>query len=99
GGVAARRRFGEPPRADLLAARERRQEPLLLIGGAEQENVRRAQAVVRGNRQRHARVDARELLDAQAVVDRRHRRATILFRELNAQAAERRQLRPPLGWG
>ena len=42
GGVAARRRFGQPPRANLLAARQRHQELLLLRFGAEQEDVRRS---------------------------------------------------------
>ena len=55
GGVAARGRFGQSPRADLLAARERHQVRLLLRFGAEQEDVRRAEAVVRRDRQRDAR--------------------------------------------
>ena len=63
----------------------------------EQEDVRGAEAVVRRDRQRDGRVDARELLDADAVVDRRHARAAVLLGVLNAQQAERRQLRHQVG--
>ena len=60
-------------------------------------DVRRAEAVVRGHRQRDGRIDARELLDADAVVDRRHAGAAVLLRELDAEQPERSQLRPQLG--
>ena len=43
-----------------------------------------------------AGTDARELLDADAVVDRRHRRAAVLFGELDAHQAERGELRQQL---
>ena len=59
--------------------------------------MRGAQAVVRGDRQRHGRIDARELLDADAVVDRRHAGAAVLLGKLDAEQAERRQLRHQLG--
>ena len=42
-------------------------------------------------------IDARELLDADAVVDRRHAGAAVLLGILNAEQAERRQLRHQLG--
>ena len=74
GRVAAGVRLGQPPRAEHLAAHEPRQVLPLLRFVAEQGDVRRAQAVVRRDRQRDGRIDARQLLDADAVVDRRHRR-------------------------
>ena len=61
------------------------------------EDVRRAQAVVRGHRQRDAGIDARQLLDADAVVDRRHAGAAVLLGKLDAHQAERGQLRHQLG--
>jgi hypothetical protein len=42
----------------------------------EHEQVRGAEAVVRSHRQRHGRVHARQLFDADAVFDRRESRAT-----------------------
>ena len=48
---------------------QRRQPARLLRVGAEHEDVRGAQAVVRGHRQRDRRIDARELFEAEAVVD------------------------------
>ena len=69
-GVAARGRLGQAPRADLLAAGERHEVCVLLLLGAEQEDVSRAESVVRGDRERDARIDARELFDTDAVVDR-----------------------------
>ena len=54
-GVAARGRLGQSPRAELLAARERHDVALLLRLGAEHRDVRRAQAVVRGDGERHRR--------------------------------------------
>src|SRR5262249_19118407 len=54
-------------------------------------------AVMRGNRQRDAGIDARELLDADAVVDRRHRGAAVLLRELDAHEPELRELGDELG--
>jgi hypothetical protein len=48
------------------------------------------------HRQRDAGIDPRDLLDADAVVDRRHRRAAVLFGELDAHQAERAELRHQL---
>jgi hypothetical protein len=53
-----------------------------------------AQPIVRGNRQRNRRVDARELFDADAVVDRRQSGAAVLLRKLNARQPERAEPRP-----
>jgi hypothetical protein len=88
GSVAARRRFGQPPGANLLASRERRQVLLFLLFVAEQEDVRGAQAVVRRDRQRNGGIDARQLLDADAIVDRRHARAAVLLGKLNTEQPE-----------
>ena len=60
------------------------------------DDVRRAEAVVRRDRQRHAGIDARQLLDADAVVDGRHAGAAVLLGKLDAQQAERGQLRHQL---
>ena len=43
-----------------------------------------------------AGIDARELLDADAVVERRHAGAAVLLRELDAEQPERRELRHQL---
>ena len=48
---------------------------------------------MRGDRQRDGRTDPRQLFDADAVVDRRQRRAAVLFGELHAGQTERRELR------
>ena len=49
GRVTARRGFGETPGAQFLAFGERHQPALLLRLGAEQENVRGAQSIVRSD--------------------------------------------------
>src|SRR5439155_6922411 len=56
------------------------------------------EAVVRGDRQRHGRVDARQLLDADAVVDARERRAAVVLGKLDAEETERGELRDELAW-
>ena len=66
---------------------------LLLRLGAGHEDVGRAQAVVRGHRQRDGGIDARQLLDADAVVDGRHPRAAVLLGKLDAHQPERRRAR------
>src|SRR4030095_6188211 len=90
-------RLGQPPGANLLAARQRHEELLLLLLVAEEGNVRRAKAVMRRDRKRDRRVDARELLDADAVVDRRHAGAAVLLGDLDAEQAEGGELRAQLG--
>ena len=75
GGVAARRRPRSAPtrRASRRAPAATRYR-CFCASVPNIADVRRAQAVVRGHRQRDRRIDARQLLDADAVVDRRHRR-------------------------
>ena len=92
-GVAPGLGLGQRPRAKLVAFRQWRQPPCLLRVVAEHRDVRRPEAVVRRNRQRHRRVHACELLDAEAVVDCAHPGAAILLRELHAHQAQRGQLR------
>ena len=85
------------PQAPSFSPRASGTQVLLLLRlGAEHGDVRRAEAVVRRDRQRDRRIDARELLDADAVVDRRHPRAAVLLRELDAHQPERGQLRQQL---
>ncbi len=91
--VAARAGLGQAPRGQLLALRERHQVLLLLLFGAEHRDVRGTEPVVRGHRQRHARIDARELFDADAVVDGAHAGAAVGLGELDAHQAEVGQLR------
>ena len=55
GRIGSGGRLGQPPRADLLAARQRHEKRPLLLLGAEHQDVRGAQAVVRRDRQRQRR--------------------------------------------
>src|SRR4029079_2542917 len=96
GGVAARARLGEPPGAELLAAGKPGQPALLLDFSAEHPDVGGAEAVVRGDREGDGRIDARELFDADAVVDRRHAGAAVFLGELNPHQAQRGHLRNQL---
>ena len=73
--------------------RERHEVLLLLRLAAEHGQVRDAQAVVRGDRQRDRRIDARQLFDADAVVERRHPGAAVRLGHLDAHQPERGQLR------
>ena len=65
-GVGSGAVLRQAPAADLLALGERDEEPLLLLLRAGQEDVPRAEAVVRGDRESDPGVDARELLDHDA---------------------------------
>src|SRR5262249_7373822 len=56
-------------------------------------DVGSAQAVVRRDRERNRRTDARQLFDADAVVDGRHRGPAVPFVELDARQPERGELR------
>ena len=59
--------FGEPERAEHLARDHRHEVLLLLVLGAAVEERRRAEAHARLERDRHRRVDPRDLLDREAV--------------------------------
>ena len=96
-GIAAGGRLGQPPRADLLAARQRHEIALLLLFGARQRDVGGAQPVVGRHRQRDRRIDAGQLFDADAVVDGGHAGAAVLFRKLDAHQSERGELRDQIG--
>ncbi len=91
--VATRSRFGQAPARQLLAFGQRGQKPPLLILRRKARDVRGAQTVVRRHRQGDARIDARQLLDADAIVDGRHAGAAILRRELNPHQSQRGHLR------
>ena len=70
-----RRPASVSPQAPICSPlRQRHEVALLLRFGAEHEDLRGAEAVVRGDRQRHRGIDARELLDAEAVLDGGHAR-------------------------
>ena len=71
-GITARTGFGQAPRGQLFALGQRHEVLLLLRVAAEHRDVRGAEAVMRGHRQRHARIDASQLFDADAVVDGAH---------------------------
>ena len=81
------------PHAPSFSPRASGEIPLLLLLGAEHGDVRGAQPVVRGDRQRDRRIDARELLDADAVVDGRHAGAAVFLGKLDAHETERGELR------
>ena len=93
GRVAPGARFGEAPGPPHLAADEPRQVLLLLRGAPERRDVGGAQTVVRRDRERHRGTHARQFFDADAVVDRRERRAAVFLWKLNAGEPERRELR------
>ena len=80
--------FGEPERAEHLA-RDHRDEVLLLLRlGARVEERRRAEAHARLERDRHRRVDPRELLDREAVGEVVGAAAAVLLRERQAEQPE-----------
>ena len=96
GRVASRGSLRQSPRCELLALRQRHQITLLLFLGPERGDVRRAKTVVCRHRQTDRRIDAGELLDADAVVHRRHRRPAIRFRELDPHQPQRGEFRREL---
>src|SRR5436190_183226 len=71
---------------------QRREVRLLLRFGPEQKDMRGAKPVVGGERQRDRRIDAGDLFDANAVVDRRHRGAAIGLGDLNTEQTETGEL-------
>ena len=78
--VRARLGLGEPERAEHLARDHRHEVLLLLRLGAGVEERRRAEAHARFERDRHRRVDARELLDREAVREVVGAAAAVLLR-------------------
>ena len=95
-GVGARARLGERERADLLAARERRHEPLALLLRAEREDRQRAGARVHRHRDADARVRARELLEHEDVGEEVGARAAELGGHADAHQPELGELRVEL---
>ena len=88
-GVAARAGLGQAPRRQLLAlARAATRYFCFCSSLREHRDVRGAKTVVRRHRQRHAGIDAGELLDADAVVDRAHAGAAVRLGELDAHQPE-----------
>ena len=81
-------RLGQAPCADALASRQRHDEAALLLFGAEHEEVRGAKAVVRRDGQRDRGIDARQFLDADAVLHRGHARAAVGLGDLDAHQPE-----------
>ncbi len=92
GGVAAGIRLGEPPRAEDFSTGEPWQIAPLLRLRAEERDVRGAQPVVRRNRERDRRAHPCDLFDADAIVHRRHARAAVLVRDLDAQQVQAGEL-------
>ena len=80
-----------PHAASFSPRGQRHQVRLPLFLGAEHEDVRRAEAVVRGDRQADRRVDAGELLDAEAVVHRRTCRRRRIPRETESPSSPDRR--------
>ena len=95
-GVGARSRLGEREGADLLAARERRHEPLALLLGAEREDRQRAGARVHRHRDADAGVGARELLEHEDVGEEVGARAAELRGHADAQQPQLGELRVEL---
>ena len=95
-GVRARARLGERERADRLAARERRHEPLPLLVGAERDDRERRGARVHRDSHPHARVGARELLEHEDVRDEVGACSAELLGHADAHQAELAELREEL---
>ena len=94
-GIGAGTGLCEAPGAEFLAARQRRQEALLLFFGADREDVPRAQRIVRSDEEGNSGVNPRNLFNdergAQRVVPctaillRHHDAEQPLFGELRDQ--------------
>ena len=87
-GIASGSRLGQAPGTQGLAPREPGQHPRPLQLGTEHVHVGSTEPVVRGDGQRDCRIDPGQLLDTDAVFERRHAGATVAFRELNAKQPE-----------
>ena len=97
GRIAAGAGLGQPPRPQHLPAHERPQIALLLLAGSEHRDVRYREAIVRSHREGNRRIDARQLLDADAIVNGGQARPSLGLGHLNAHQAEAGQLRDQIG--
>ena len=88
----ARLGLGQPEGAELAARAQVGQAALLLLLGAEQVDRLGAERRVRAHRDRHARVDARELLDGERVGERVAAAAAVLLRERDPHQPELAEL-------
>ena len=91
-GVRAGLGLGQAERAELLAAAEQRQPLLLLLVGAERVDRPGGERRVGGDRDRHARVHARELLDHERVGERVGPAAAVLLGVGHAHQAQLAEL-------
>jgi hypothetical protein len=95
-GIRSRLRLGEREGADLLAARERWHEVLLLLVGAEGEYRQRDRTRVDGDRHTDARVGSRKLLEHEDVADKVGAGTPVLLRNAHAEQARLAELRQQL---
>ena len=72
----------------MPTTRQRRQKPVALGIGPEHSDVRGRQPIVRRDRQRNRGIDAGQLLNTDAVVDRPHGGPAIAFRKLDTHQPE-----------
>ena len=91
-GVGPRARLGQRERADLLAGRQRRDQPLDLLGRAVREQRQRARARVHRDGHADAGVGARELLEHQHVGEEVGARAAVLLGHADAHQPEPSEL-------
>ena len=95
-GVGACAGLGQAERGESPSRREPRQPLLLLLLGAEEVDRHRPERGVRGDGDRHGRVDARQLLDRDRVRERVRAGAAVLLRDRHAHQPELGQLRDQL---
>ena len=94
--VRPRSGLGERERADLLPSGERRHEACALLLGPEAQDRERRRARVHGDRDPHARVRPRELLEHEDVREEVRARAAVLLRNADAHQPELCELREEL---
>ena len=95
-GVRAGLGLGEPEGAELASGAEIRQQPLLLLVGAEEVDRLRAERGVGAQRDRDRGVDPGQLLDRERVGERVAAAAAVLLRERDPHQAELAHLRDEL---